>query len=274
MRTEALDLAARFGYGARGMVYLVIGGLAVAAAVRAGGDAPGSKGAMEALRGAPWGTAVLVAIGVGLFAYAFWRGLQAIFDADCHGQDAKGLAVRGALLVSAITHTLLGVYALSLVFAYGSAGSGSSESGSKGAAAWLMQQPFGRYLVAAVAVAIAGAGFAHFLKGCRGGYREHLKVSERLMKVLIPICSFGLAARGFLFLIVAGFFLYAAWTVDPDQAGGLDSALAWLRRQSYGETLFAIVAAGLFAFGLYSLIEALWRRVRPGGADGEILSQG
>lgn len=274
MHREGLDWAARVGYAARGVVYLVIGGLAVLAAVGGGGQTSGSKGALQALAGAPWGAAVLVMIGIGLFGYALWRGLQSLFDADGHGhgRDAKGLAIRGGLLVSAVTHTLLGTYALSLVFAFG--GGSGGGSGSQGAAAWLMQQPFGRYLVAAVALAIIGAGIAQFRKGFSRKFREHMKMSPALMAKLSPICTFGLAARGVVFLIIGGFFLYAAWTVDPGQAGGLDSALGWLRGQSYGGVLFLVVAAGLFAFGLYSLIEAGWRRVTPGGADGKVLTEG
>jgi hypothetical protein len=72
------------------------------------------------------------------------------------------------------------------------------------------------------------------------------------------------------FIIVGTFVIYAAYTVDPEQAGGLADALHWLRAQKYGFALFAVVAAGLFSFGAYSLIEAIWRRVNaPGSDDGD-----
>jgi hypothetical protein len=81
------------------------------------------------------------------------------------------------------------------------------------------------------------------------------------MPFLSPVCAFGLTARGILFVIIAGFVVYAAYTVDPDQAGGLAEALRWVRTQDYGTGLFFAVAAGLLAFGAYSIIEAVWRRV-------------
>jgi len=86
-------------------------------------------------------------------------------------------------------------------------------------------------------------------------------MSDRLLAMLGPFCAFGLAARGVVFLIVGSFFVYAAYTIDPDQAGGAAAALSWVRSQDYGAVLLLVIAAGLFAFGSYSVIEAIWRRI-------------
>lgn len=260
MQTGSLQLLARLGYSARGAVYLLVGGLAVAAAVAGGGGATDSRGALSMLSGDALGIVVLVLIGIGLFGYALWRLAQGLLDADRHGTGAKALAIRGGLIVSGITHTLLGIYALSLVFGSGGGGSGSG-GGSEGAAAWIMQQPFGRYLLGAVALGIIGAGLAQVWKGYSGKFREHLKMRPDLERKLSPVCAFGLIARGVVFAIVGVFFGYAALTVDPDQAGGLASALEWIRSQSYGRFLFAVIAFGLLAFGIYGIIEAVWRRI-------------
>ena len=42
---------------------------------------------------------------------------------------------------------------------------------------------------------------------------------------------------------------------------GIAEALDTLRNTTYGIWLFSIVAAGLVAFGVYSVLEALYRRI-------------
>lgn len=260
MEANHLKLAARIGYAARGAVYLTLGGLALLAAIGSGGNATDPKGALASLLGEPLGFVIVFAIGIGLFAYAAWRAVQGLLDADRHGTDAKGLAVRGAMCVSAVTHASLGLYAVSLPFALGAFGNGGGD-GSKDAAAWVLQQPFGRYLLALVALAILGAGVAQIKKGLTGGFRERLAMREALLDKLAPVCAFGLVARGIVFLIIGGFFAYAAWVIDPDQAGGTAAALQWLRSQPYGSWLFLAIAIGLVAFGIYGIIQAIWRRI-------------
>lgn len=266
MHQKSLSAIARSGYSARGIVYLIIGGLALLAAFGGDGKTVGSKGALGTLANETAGQLVLVLIAIGLFGYAIWRAVQAFFDADDHGTDPRGLVVRGGLLISAITHLLLGLYALSLPFTLSS----GSAGGSSGAISWLMRHEYGHYLVGLAGIAIAGAGFAQAWKGISGRYRKHLSMRPALLKLLAPVCAFGLTARGIVFIIVGGFVVYAAYTVDPGQAGGLADALHWLRAQKYGMALFVIAAAGLFSFGAYSLIEAFWRRVNAPGSEDSI----
>ncbi|MEG6551583.1 DUF1206 domain-containing protein, partial [Desulfocurvibacter africanus] len=90
-----LKIASRLGYAARGVVYLLVGGLAVLAALGRGGGTTDTKGALRTLLDTPWGDALLGVIAVGLLGYAAWRFVQAVGDVDRHGKDAKGLAVRG-----------------------------------------------------------------------------------------------------------------------------------------------------------------------------------
>jgi hypothetical protein len=49
--------------------------------------------------------------------------------------------------------------------------------------------------------------------------------------------------------------------VRPKDAIGLDGALEKLVRTSYGPVLLFVVAAGLVSYGLFSLVEARYRRV-------------
>jgi hypothetical protein len=74
------------------------------------------------------------------------------------------------------------------------------------------------------------------------------------------IGTFGHLARMIVFGLV-GVFLIRAAIDDPNRAVGLDGALAKLEHNSYGPFLLGVVAAGLIAFGLYSLSDARYRRI-------------
>lgn len=259
---DAVRLFARMGYAARGIVYLLVGGLAALAAFGQGGQTEGSRGALERLLTAPFGKILLAIMAIGLVGYAMWRSIQAINDADHHGTDAKGLAIRTGLMVSAITHLLLAFFAASLIFQFGGS-TGGSGSGSQGVAGWLMQQPLGRWLVGGVGLVMIGVGIAHAFKGYTAKFDKHFAMPSQTQQWAYPICRFGLVVRGLVFVIVGSFFIIAAYQINPNEAGGIREVFNTLRSQPYGQWLLAFVAVGLFAFGLYSLLAAIYRRINP-----------
>jgi hypothetical protein len=262
-KDRKLEWLARSGYAARGIVYVLIAGMASLSTL--GGGEPDSNSALQIVLEQPFGQIWLGLIGIGLIGFILWRVAQSILNTDRHQHDAKGYLVRAGLLVSAATYTGLAVYAMgqALHLGFGAAPSGARESWT----AWLMQQPFGRYLVAGVGLAIIGAGCAQAAKGIKRGYLRFFESGFEQRAVLNGICTYGLVARGVIFLIIGGFFIYAAFAVDPNQAGGLADALAWVRQLPFGAILYGLAAIGLFAFGLYGLIEARYRIVQPPSMD-------
>ncbi|WP_347331605.1 DUF1206 domain-containing protein [Marinimicrobium locisalis] len=253
---------ARTGYAARGIVYLLVGGLATLAAFGRGGETTGSPGALKSVMTAPLGTWLLLILALGLLCYALWRGIQAIMDPDQNGTDLKGLAIRAGLLGSALSHLVLAGLSVMMIFAIGASSSGS-EGSTQSTVNWLMGQPFGRWLVASVGLVIVGIGVVHHIRAWSTDFDEEFDMPSRSRYWAFPLFRFGLTVRGLVFMIVGGLFVAAAYHFNPEQAGGTGEALNTLRAQPFGKWLFATVAIGLFAFGAYSALAAVFGRVKP-----------
>jgi hypothetical protein len=262
-----LHLIARAGYAARGIIYVIVGALAALAALGQGGGTTDSRGALSSLMSAPFGKFLLVAIALGLLGYSAWRAVQSVLDVDDHGTGLKGLSIRAGLAVSAVTHVGLAFFAASIALGWAAGGQSAGKSGggdgssSQEWTAWLLSQPFGPWLVGAAGLAVAGAGVAHMVKGWRGDFLRRFEMAPSERDFIAPVSRFGLIARGVAFVLIGAFLVTAAIQHDPSEARGLSGALQALQQQPSGWVLLAILAFGLVAFGAYSLIESVYRRV-------------
>lgn len=254
--SNKFETLARAGYAARGVVYILLGGLALTSAFT-GGSAADSSGAMSSLLQLPFGRILLALIAIGLVGHILWRLAQGWLDADNVGSDAKAVVGRIGSLVSAGANLFLALTAARM--AIGQSG-GSGGGGEDQASAWLLQQPFGGVLLAIVAVCIIAAGCVQIGKAITRKYRDRLRLSPS-NSLLDGMCFFGLVARGALIVIVGGFVGYAAITFSPERAGGMSDALDYVHALPFGPWLYGLAAIGLVAFGGYSIIQALYRGI-------------
>lgn len=255
-----VETLARFGYGARGVVYGLVGVLALLAAIGSGGQTGGSRSALQTLVSQPFGKVWLVLIAIGLFGFCAWRILEALTDADRRGSDMKGLGIRSAHLISGIIYAGLALFALNLALGRGQGGGGEDQA-AQDWTAWLMSQPFGQWLVGLVGLVIAGTGLAFIAKAWRGRVADRLSLPSDKRDWFVSIGRMGFAARGVVFLMIGGFLGLAAWHASSSRVRGLGGALEALQQQPYGWVLLALMAIGLFAFGLFGLIQARYRHI-------------
>ena len=256
---KSVEWLARLGYGARGLVYLMVGGLAALAALGTGGQVSGSKGALRTFLSEPLGWVWLALIGLGLLFFALWRVLQATTDADCgEKSEAKSVGARLNYGVSALIY--LGLASWAVNSALGWAG-GGGDDGAKSWTAWLMTQPFGSWLVMAVGIAIIGAGFLFYWKAWSEDFSDDL-VGTDADHWLGLMGRWGFAARGLVFNTIGVLLIIAALHFDPSQAKGLGGALRQLQTEALGWILLGVTAAGLAAFGVYNLAQAAYGRIQ------------
>ena len=89
-----IEPVARVGYAAKGVVYCLIGVIAVMAAVGMRERVADQRGVMKAILAQPFGKVMLLAMAVGLSCYTLWYFIQAILDPEGAGHDLKGAAKR------------------------------------------------------------------------------------------------------------------------------------------------------------------------------------
>lgn len=247
-----VDPVARVGYAAKGVVYAIVGALAVRAAM-AEGEARDAAGALAWLRESAATDWMLTAIAIGLAAYVVWRLVQALVDPEHVGVDGKRIGVRMLRVVSAVIYGSLAVTAWRL--AHGERAEGASEDRWT---AELMSQPFGPWLVGALGAGIIAYGLYQLYRAWTADVEKHMRFGdEATRRRIVALARFGLAARGVVFGVVGWFFVQAGRRYDPSAAGGTDEAL----RALGNELLFGIVALGLVAYGLYQIAEARYRRI-------------
>jgi hypothetical protein len=256
--STAFAAFARAGFVARGFVYALIGALAVCLAVGLGGKATNQQGALETLARQPLGHVLLVAVAAGLAGYSCWRLVRALLGRGPEaGRDS--LIDRVAWFGSGVFYGALAYGAVEILLAGHTTGS-SVPKGTAGIFGW----PGGRWL-------ILGAGVVMLVVGAYQGYRavtqEFLddaktgEMSERTQHAFSTVAVIGHLARMVVFCLVGLFLAVAAIQYDPHKAAGLGGVLGRLLAQPGGNELMGVVAAGLVAFGAYSIADSRYHRL-------------
>lgn len=256
-----IETLARVGYASRGVLYIIIGSLAFALALGSGGGTTGSRGALQTIANQPLGTAALVVIALGLAGYALWRISQALTNPEHLESDLKGVIRRVGYAIRAVIYGALAVAAIRMAIGDSS---GSSSGQEDSWTARIMDLPAGRWLVGLAGAIVIAYGIHRLIQAWRADVSKHMRlaeVSRETSRWIIHVSRFGTAARGVVFVIIGWFFVQAAVQYDPSEAGGVAEALDALARESYGPLLLGIVALGLVAFGVHSLLQARYRRI-------------
>jgi hypothetical protein len=251
--------AGRAGLVAKGVSFLLVAILAIQVAVGAGGEPADRQGALDAVADEPLGWLPLVLLAVGFAGYGLWRFAQALFDRDREGSGVTGLAKRASDFAKGVLYVGLAALSVSLV-AGGDAGGSEEDT----ATSRVLDLPLGRWIVAAVGLAIVGAGAWNGYRAVTGKFRDDLE-TRRMSKAedrwYTAIGVFGHLARAVVFALVGIFLLRASYQYDPEEAIGLDGALAKLASEAFGPLLLGTVAFGLLAYGLFCFVQARYRDV-------------
>jgi hypothetical protein len=257
-----MEALTRFGYGVRGLIYIVMGLLALQVTFGKGGALASPQGAIAAIGKQTAGLILLWVVLVGLISYSLWGVVRAVMDPLHKGHDAKGLLARFGFLTSAFG------YAILIFPTYGyitGASKSASGSGTQKFITMIMALPWGRWAIAILGLIVLVGGLYQIYLGFSAGFERQFQtyaLTPKEVKLATDVGRFGTSARGIVLAVVGGLIGLSAYQANPSQQVGMDTALATLLHQPYGIWLLGIVAVGLIAFGFYSMLSALWFRLR------------
>ncbi|MFH7599015.1 DUF1206 domain-containing protein [Streptomyces racemochromogenes] len=256
----AVAAAARCGLATRGVLYVVVGVLALRIAFGRSERAADRTGALAELAAHPFGRVLVWAVGAGLVAMALWRLSEAVFGAA--GPEGRKLTRRFAAAARTGFYAVGAFSALS--FAAGRGGGRSGDEQSRDVTAMALAAPAGQWLTAAAGIALAVGGVVIAVGAARRTFRKEMdtvRLPPGGRRAVDALGVVGGLARGAVFTAAGAFLVHAAVSYDPGKAKGVDDTLRSFAGTPAGPWLLVAVATGLLLFGVFSWAMAAWRRV-------------
>ena len=252
MNQSALKKLALVGYTAHGLVYGLVGMLAVSAAMSKS-RAKGEEGVWHAFLDQPLGQMLLILMGCGLLAYAVFRTVEAIGD----GNKSKGIVHRAGAMMSAFANAVLGVTALGAAVPAAKKAVGGSGHSAKSLTADALSQPFGEWLVGFVGVLLILVGIFQISLAWSLKFKEKMRLepmssSEQRWATRAGVV--GIIARALVFIVTGGLIVRAGFNENPTQAGSMQAALQAV--ESQGSWYLLLLAAGLIVYAIYQFFLA------------------
>jgi Domain of Unknown Function (DUF1206) len=255
----SIELVGRIALATQGVLYGIMGVLAVEVARGHQGARASQHGAIEATARQPFGRWLLAVLAAGLAIHALWRLALMVRGEPGDGDDAGSVAKRAANAGRSLVYVSFTVAALRILMHAGGTGGRSPQRSVADVFAW----PAGTALVVSAGVAVGLCGLWNIRKGVTKSFVENLelgRLGEGSRKAVETSGMIGYAARGAAFGLVGWFLLEAGLHHDPGQTRSLDQALLDVADTGRGVWMLACLAAGLIAFGAYRVLDGLYRR--------------
>lgn len=251
----------RLGYGVKGIVYVMMGVLALVASRGYRKHPTDTHGALATIGEAPFGRIALVVVVVGLFGYAAWRLISAATDAERKGDDPTGAAQRIGAAGRGLAYAALGYWTLRyLTFNRADGGNLPRSMTSR-----VLGLPAGKWIVIAFGLSLLGYALYQVYRALSDKFLNHLSLAgatEGTRKMVRTVGKFGIIARAAVFGMIGMLFINAGRTYDPSKAGGIHKSLVAIAQQPWGTMLYMMVALGLIGFGLFQIATARFRIMR------------
>ena len=252
--SRTLELLARAGFAASGILHLLVGAIAIRLAFGGTGNADFS-GAVAELATQPAGPFLLWASFAACAGLALRQTSDAIFDynrlptKEKAGKKAKAGAQ--ALVFTGLALTLMS-------FALGTGSGGDNQKSATDLTLTLMKAPGGVALLVLLGAAIAVTGVIYGIRGLRKSFEKHLVMpaspSARTAVTVLGVA--GYVAKGTVLLLTGLLIAVATIQAHPEDSTGLDGGLRALRDQPFGIYLLAAVGAGLICYGVFMMVRA------------------
>jgi hypothetical protein len=256
---RAVEPLARAGFAVKGVVYLLLGVLALLAGLGIGGQVTDPEGALRSLLDRPYGRTLVAGLALGLMLYAGWRFLEAFADANRVGRDRRGVAKRVVWAFSGTAYALLAVDAGRLALRW-------DPGGPPQIPATIIGSPLAPWLIVVIAAGVILYAIKETRRALSNRLSEQLnlsRLSREAGPLVLRISRIGIMARAAV-MAASGIVLLRA-RANPGRAtsAGMSDSLRLIAALPSGPELLTLVAAGLMAYGVYQLVHARYRRIAP-----------
>ncbi len=257
-KSEKFSWLVRGGLVARGIIYVLLGYIALTTA----GEAKGGGAAVyDYLQEVPLGNVLLGFMAIGLIAYAAFKFLSAFADIQNRGRDTHGIAHRIGDAASGVAHLFL-AYA-SYQFATGEKQNSSGSGGGQEMAGSVLSMELGAVVIGAIGLGFLAGGFMQAKSAVTAQFMH--RISPRAPDGVKTVGRLGHAARAVVFAIIGWSMVQGAWLSSEAEVKGLGEAILSLRDMG---PLYTLVAVGLMLFGLFGLVTARYRIIPDLGPQG------
>ncbi|HEY9769118.1 MAG TPA: DUF1206 domain-containing protein [Coleofasciculaceae cyanobacterium] len=246
------------GYAAKGTIYLLIGILAVQAAVTPSHQASGTYLTLTFLTHQPLGKMLACLLAIALIGYVLRRLLQFLLISGHSSSNFSGIFQRLGYLMSALSYAGVAYSALNIVFELG-----EHDDTIEDLVNQLFDRALGEWLILLGGIAVTTIGLIYVCGAYTGGYISEFEKSDihhRLEKWTIGIGKLGVTARGVAFVLTGIFLIQAAISGNSELAGGLQNALRLLATSPLGWFWLGSIGVGFICYGLYMFVAAIYRR--------------
>lgn len=248
-KARQLETFARAGWFARGVVYCLLASLALTGA---GASDASPQGVFRSVQDMPAGTWALGLLAIGLAFYGVYRLYSAAMDTEDKGSRAKGVAVRIGYAASGLAHLFLAYAAIRLALGQPSGGADEQR-----AAGMMLDIPLGGTILGALGLGFLAAAAHQLAKAWTTEFMQEM--APGAPRWVVPVGRAGLVARAVVFAVIGASLISAGWFGIAGKVKGLGDALSALADHP---ELYALVAIGLFLFGVHSFVDSRWRRIR------------
>lgn len=247
-----IETVTRFGWGAKGLVYAVMGVLAVAIARSQAPDEDASpEGALSVVLERPFGRPLLGVVGVGLVLYAVWRLLSVVLQ---RGADLDAWLHRVGYAFSATFYAVLAWTAIRSALANDDPDRSTTV---ERISAELLGSGLGRLAVLIGGAIAIGAGLYFAQQAVTRDFLDELDLSSagpleaRAVELLGVV---GHVGRSLVTILVGVFVGLASLRADPNEARGFDRSLRHVAGHPVGAALVLTAAVGLVLYGAFCLV--------------------
>ncbi len=257
---------ARFGCYSLGIVYVLVGGIAISSLFKMADDAADEERIIYFLLDLPLGWLIILFVVIGLTGYIIWRLFEAFTDPYDFGNAPEGLMKRAGVAISAGAYGAM-AYSTVNVAIEKSGGMESGEASQQLMVGQVLEWWAGSWLVGAAGLITFVVGLVQFRFVIQGQYNKRLDINHftSLQKKGIHTLAYaGYFARGIILLILGYFLFKAGINSNPYAVGDTDSAFDFIGGGLFGNIMFFLVALGTACYGFLMFVLGSFYKFRKG----------